>query len=129
MHHAAAISANDVPVGTMGGHGQRAVVLCVDACAAFGGLGNVVRGQLSHRDVWPGAFAADSSGEPDALRGLAQDAYNPGVSFLPDISGTLHGSAVSYAGYSGWASQPHGPMVGPFIQNRYKCEKVESSWH
>src|SRR6267154_3535248 len=85
LHEAAAISAHNVPPGTVPGFVIREVALCPDVCPAARGLGHVVCRQLSHRDVRAGASATDSPDQSDALCGLAPVAHDPGVSAVRHV--------------------------------------------
>jgi hypothetical protein len=80
LHEAAAVSAHYVPPGKVPGFVIREVALRPDVRPAARGLGHVVRRPLSHRDVWASASAANSSDQPDPLRGLAPVTYDPRVS-------------------------------------------------
>ena len=124
----AAISADDVPVGTEGGYRQRKIALCFDDFITACGLGHVVGGQLSHRHVWAGASAADSSGAPNAVCGLAQNAYDSRISLIFYISRASHGGVISHTGHSGRAVISHGPLAGPFDPKRGE-RKSQVQWH
>ena len=76
------------------GLGIREVALRPDVRPAARGLGHVVSGPLSDRDVRASASAADSSGQSDALRGLAQSRTRSSriccsLTFLAHLSAVL----------------------------------------
>ena len=100
FHDIAALSANHVSTGTMDRQRVGAIVVHIDDRAAIGGLGHVVRGPLSDHYVRPSAFAANSTGEPDAFRYPAQSTHDSCLSSLLHISCPPQRCAVSHIDHS-----------------------------
>src|SRR5208282_6227153 len=94
---ASAISGHDVPNGMLGGIGVGTYDVWFDVRAPIGRLGNAVGSPLPDCPLWVTASAVYPSAQCNALCGIAEGAYAPGIPLLPHVPCSLCRDFVSHA--------------------------------
>src|SRR5262249_2813782 len=85
-------------VGAPIGQRLRTCAVLLDVRASLGWLGHVVGWQLSDCHVWTAASTPHSARQPDTLCSAAENAHDPCIRAILDVSRSLRRGAISHVG-------------------------------